>query len=416
MSDRVLALVDGEHYPPVVRAALLQAGERSEVVAALLLGGSEKLDGIARLRGAAGAGRRRRPRATRWWPPRRATARPACSTSPTSRCWTSARGSRWPAGRWPRASSTAAPDFALVPAAAGARSTRRRSPSSAPASGSARRPCRGHVARVLARARLGRGRRGDGARRAGRSRSWSTRAEHPVGVADLLARARAGEHAASDFLEDAVLAQVTTVGARRCGGGLAGAPYLSNVAEARAARGRPRPGPGRARGLGRGGAAGRGRPHDPRPSRPTDPGLGAGFGAYRLLLADLVVLTMCDAPAAASFRLARARASARRCGRTRSSRSTVQRVAFFTTAARPGCRWPRTWPRRTAPTWSPCRARCPTAPRLRADLDTPEVASADVYLVEIKAAAIDVVAEAAAARGRARRLLRQPAGADARRA
>ena len=46
MTDRLLALVDGEHYPPVVRAALRQAGEDAEVVAALLLGGSEKLDGL----------------------------------------------------------------------------------------------------------------------------------------------------------------------------------------------------------------------------------------------------------------------------------------------------------------------------------------------------------------------------------
>jgi cyclic 2,3-diphosphoglycerate synthetase len=36
---------------------------------------------------------------------------------------------------------------------------------------------------------------------------------------------------------------------------------------------------------------------------------------------------------------------------------------------------------------------------LRADLDRPEIASAATYLTEIKAAAIDVVAEAAEARG-----------------
>ncbi|MDX6520872.1 MAG: cyclic 2,3-diphosphoglycerate synthase, partial [Gaiellales bacterium] len=45
MRPRVLALVDGEHYPPVVRAALEQAGREADVVAALLLGGTEKLDG-----------------------------------------------------------------------------------------------------------------------------------------------------------------------------------------------------------------------------------------------------------------------------------------------------------------------------------------------------------------------------------
>ncbi|MGH2641766.1 MAG: 2,3-diphosphoglycerate synthetase, partial [Actinomycetota bacterium] len=41
---RTLALVDGEHYPPVTRAALVVAAERGyEVVAALHVGGTEKL-------------------------------------------------------------------------------------------------------------------------------------------------------------------------------------------------------------------------------------------------------------------------------------------------------------------------------------------------------------------------------------
>ena len=41
-----LALVDGEHYPAVVRAAIALASEDGRVVAALLLGGVEKLDGV----------------------------------------------------------------------------------------------------------------------------------------------------------------------------------------------------------------------------------------------------------------------------------------------------------------------------------------------------------------------------------
>ncbi len=45
-----------------------------------------------------------------------------------------------------------------------------------------------------------------------------------VDLADLLERVRRGEHAASDYLEDALTTGVTTVGARRVGGGLAGAP------------------------------------------------------------------------------------------------------------------------------------------------------------------------------------------------
>lgn len=42
--------------------------------------------------------------------------------------------------------------------------------------------------------------------------------------AGLLALADQGRHAASDHLEDAIMAGVPTVGTRRCGGGLAGAP------------------------------------------------------------------------------------------------------------------------------------------------------------------------------------------------
>ncbi len=53
-----------------------------------------------------------------------------------------------------------------------------------------------------------------------------------LGSADLLAASRQGLHAASDYFEDAVLTGVTTVGCRRCGGGMAGASVSSNVGEA----------------------------------------------------------------------------------------------------------------------------------------------------------------------------------------
>jgi cyclic 2,3-diphosphoglycerate synthetase len=48
-------------------------------------------------------------------------------------------------------------------------------------------------------------------------------------VAGLLDRSRAGRHAASDHLEIAALTGLPTVGCRRCGGGLAGAVGTSNV-------------------------------------------------------------------------------------------------------------------------------------------------------------------------------------------
>ena len=51
----------------------------------------------------------------------------------------------------------------------------------------------------------------------------------PPTIDELLARSRAGQHAASDYLELAVFAGVPTVGCRRAGGGIAGAPFSSNV-------------------------------------------------------------------------------------------------------------------------------------------------------------------------------------------
>jgi cyclic 2,3-diphosphoglycerate synthetase len=52
----------------------------------------------------------------------------------------------------------------------------------------------------------------------------------PPSVEDLVARSRAGRHAASDHLEIAALTGVPTIGCRRAGGGLAGAVTISNVA------------------------------------------------------------------------------------------------------------------------------------------------------------------------------------------
>jgi cyclic 2,3-diphosphoglycerate synthase len=83
-----------------------------------------------------------------------------------------------------------------------------------------------HVARLLARDRdvvcvaMGRG-----------GPAEPELVTEPPTVHDLVARSRAGEHAASDFLELAALAGVRAVGCRRAGGGIAGAPFTSNVLE-----------------------------------------------------------------------------------------------------------------------------------------------------------------------------------------
>jgi cyclic 2,3-diphosphoglycerate synthetase len=114
-----------------------------------------------------------------------------------------------------------------------------------------------------------------------------------VGVEQLLERARRGEHAASDYLEDAVTSGVTTVGARRVGGGLAGAPYASNVRAAADAA--------VAIGAELVVLEGSGASIPPVPwdagilvvpaSTPAEH-LGGYLGPYRLLLSDLVVLIM----------------------------------------------------------------------------------------------------------------------------
>ncbi len=120
-----------------------------------------------------------------------------------------------------------------------------------------------------------------------------------VTVERLLELVARGEHAASDYLEDAMTTGVATIGARRCGGGLAGAPFISNVraaAEMAVERGA---------GLvileGSGSAI---------PPVPWDSGilvvpasappeyLGGYLGPFRLLLSDLVVFTMAGSPQA----------------------------------------------------------------------------------------------------------------------
>lgn len=50
-----------------------------------------------------------------------------------------------------------------------------------------------------------------------------------VGGGFLLEALERGAHAASDYYETAALSRVVTIGCRRCGGGMAGEPFVSNV-------------------------------------------------------------------------------------------------------------------------------------------------------------------------------------------
>jgi cyclic 2,3-diphosphoglycerate synthase len=238
----------------------------------------------------------------------------------------------------------------------------------------------GHVARLLARDRdvvvvaMGRG-----------GPAQPVVAEVPPTLETLLELSRTGEHAASDYLETAALAGVVTIGCRRAGGGLAGAVTASNVLEGAALAAEREPdvvifdGSGAA------------IPPVETDARILVSGMGhdptAYLNAYRVLVSDLVVLVgggeaepirrLKDIPVVqADLRLRPAEPLAGR------------RVAVFTTGA--------------APT-EHLDGEIVAVSRNLADRDKlrEDVArtDADVFLVEIKAAAIDLVAEVAAERG-----------------
>lgn len=111
----------------------------------------------------------------------------------------------------------------------------------------------------------------------------------------LLAELEKGKHAASDYFEDALIAGVTTIGCRRCGGGMAGAPFVTNFTE----------GAVLANSLeekviimeGSGAAMPPVRAdlnlYVINAGRPLEEALGY-LGLYRLLISDAVVITMCE--------------------------------------------------------------------------------------------------------------------------
>jgi cyclic 2,3-diphosphoglycerate synthase len=238
----------------------------------------------------------------------------------------------------------------------------------------------GHVARLLARERdvvvvaMGRG-----------GPAQPDIADVQPTLESLLELSRAGRHAASDYLETAAVTGVVTVGCRRAGGGLAGAVTASNVLEGATLAAERDPDVVVFDGSG---AAippvevdARilvcGREHDAT----------AYLNAYRVLVSDLVVLigggddtrirALKDVPVVqAELRL---RPLVPLAGR---------RAAVFTTG-------PAAFEHLDADVVAISRNLADRA-KLRDDLAR---ANADVYLVEIKAAAIDVVAEAAQERG-----------------
>jgi cyclic 2,3-diphosphoglycerate synthetase len=229
-------------------------------------------------------------------------------------------------------------------------------------------------------------------------------AESPPSLDELLALSRAGSHAASDYLEIAAIAGVVTIGCRRCGGGLAGAVATSNVQA------------GAELALQRGAdfvvfdGSGAAIPPVATGKRVLvtstfDPqALVTGYlNAYRILLADLVLVTMADATTphealADAIREVKAEVTVIAVGFRPRPLAPIdgKRVAYFTTAALSAHE-------RLAADLSAYGAEVvhvsgnlADRPALERELGT---VNADVFLTEIKAAGIDMVAEAGAKRG-----------------
>jgi cyclic 2,3-diphosphoglycerate synthetase len=219
-----------------------------------------------------------------------------------------------------------------------------------------------------------------------------------------------GRHAASDYLEDALTTGVTTVGARRVGGGLAGAPVASNVAAAADVA--------VARGAGVVILEGSGSAIPPVPwdagilvvpaTAPAEY-LGGYLGPFRLLLSDLVVVTMATAPDIGAEHLSALRSHVQRLrGDARCVVTDFDPVplgdvqgekVFFTTTA-PGAIAARQ--ARHLEDAFGCRvvgwsARLADRAGLAEDMDDAE--GYEVLLTELQAAAVDVACERAVARG-----------------
>jgi cyclic 2,3-diphosphoglycerate synthase len=232
-----------------------------------------------------------------------------------------------------------------------------------------------------------------------------------VGSEYLLAALGRGAHAASDYYETAALSRVITVGCRRCGGGLAGEPFVSNVLE----------GAEIANSLdtlvtlfdGSGAAmppvqverrvlvAGANQ----------DPEYIVGFlGTYRLLLSDLVLLTMSEDPMADSEKVR---------GLVAAVRKVRPDLVVIPTVFRPrpvgkveGLRvgYVSTAPPAVLDTLSrhleehygcevvAASGNLSDRKRLGADLE--EMSGVEAYLTEIKAAAVDVVTRRGSVEGK----------------
>jgi cyclic 2,3-diphosphoglycerate synthetase len=240
--------------------------------------------------------------------------------------------------------------------------------------------------------------------------------------AGLVALADRGRHAASDHLEDAVMARVATVGTRRCGGGLAGATADDTFAAGvELANARPE-----SLVLFEGSGAAVPPAHADATvlvvPATVDPELALGYmGAYRVLLADLIVVSMAEQSFADSGAAVPAEGvdpAASIADLERGFRGLAPGVKVVHTVLRPFPLEPISGRRVFYVTTAPASAMnsmaghlerehgckvvgtsCHLAhrPELTADLEGLD--QADVLVVELKAAAVDLAARVALERG-----------------
>ncbi len=227
------------------------------------------------------------------------------------------------------------------------------------------------------------------------------RAVGPITVERLLEISRSGAHAASDYLEDAALTGLTTVGCRRVSGGLLGVPARSNVPDG--ARMAAALAPSLVLVEGSGSCV---PPVHPdvtlllaTTDRPQD--LLGGLGPYRLARADALLVMGNDSREAQAL-VDQATSHAAWRGAHAVAAVLVpapvgpvagRKVAAFTTA--PEFVAPIVERELAAAGADVALVSCNLARRdeLAVDLDAARAAGVDVLVVEIKAAAIDAVAE-----------------------
>jgi len=153
---------------------------------------------------------------------------------------------------------------------------------------------------------------------------------------DLLAIVDEGRHAASDYIEDALLGRVPTVGCRRCGGGLAGAVDISNVLEGVEVANDL---PGNVVVLEGSGSAIPPVHADVSvlivPSSCPIEYLSGYFGPYRLLLSDFVVLTMCEEPFGSPSQISAITSEIRSSLRTNKGEGSQPEIEVIRTVFRP---------------------------------------------------------------------------------